>query len=52
MVKCWGGNWVGQLGIGSEVQYGDGAGDMGASTPAHRQSDFALPRTCCQDARD
>jgi len=33
-VKCWGGNFAGQLGLGDTQQRGDGPGEMGASLPA------------------
>ena len=32
-VKCWGDNWVGQLGLGDNDNRGDDAFEMGASTP-------------------
>ena len=31
-VKCWGGNWMGELGLGDDDARGDDAGEMGAST--------------------
>ena len=43
LVKCWGKNDKGQLGIGDTDNRGDAAGEMGASLPLCR-SHFALPR--------
>jgi uncharacterized repeat protein (TIGR01451 family) len=34
LVKCWGGNNVGQLGLGNTTGRGDNAGEMGDSLPA------------------
>ena len=31
--KCWGGNWVGQLGIGNTNYYGDQVNEMGDNLP-------------------
>lgn len=33
-VKCWGGNFAGQLGLGDSEDRGDGPGEMGDSLPA------------------
>jgi alpha-tubulin suppressor-like RCC1 family protein len=32
-VKCWGGNGLGQLGLGDTQHRGDGPGEMGAALP-------------------
>jgi alpha-tubulin suppressor-like RCC1 family protein len=32
-VKCWGGNWYGQLGLGDKKYRGDGPGEMGDNLP-------------------
>ena len=32
-VKCWGANWVGQLGYGDSTDRGDNAGEMGTDLP-------------------
>src|SRR5690349_5188477 len=34
VVKCWGDNWGGQLGIGDNLTRGDDPGEMGANLPA------------------